>query len=205
MQLSSSLPLLSLLLALHATATPTLFRRDVRSPDACGPTRQNPISPKDTCSTAPALSANAGKGAPSTFTTTCIANPGLGKYGYNIFTGCMSLVDQVCNSLSVAVAPRDRWVWVESQACAMGFWMPGISTSALVPTLPQCQSIFKTMTTQCASPILKAQGAGVNLQILPKGQYIQTGTGPGQGSSGTGMAVEPLYPSYMMFSKLTQS
>lgn len=78
----SSLPLLSLALALHATATPSLFRRDGRSPDACGPTQQNPWSPKDTCSAPLAFDASATASAtarkPSTFSNVCILNPNLG-------------------------------------------------------------------------------------------------------------------------------
>jgi len=203
MQLPSSLPLLSLILALHTTATPTHFRRDGRSPDACGPTQQNPWSPKDTCSAPLAFTASTTARKPSTFSNVCVLNPNLGQYGYNIFTYCPALIPQICNSLSVAAPLRDQWVWADSTDCAMGFWMPGIATSALVPQQPQCVSIFTAMLTQCAPPLQKAQGSSVNLQVLPIIPSIQTGAGYGQNASGTGMAVEPLYPSYVMYSKRT--
>lgn len=174
-----ALTLFTLLLTFTANAQEPVC--SLASFDRCGPAEQKPGTPS-TCN-ATVQVAN----QPSIYSLQCRRNENL-KATLN-YAACLNVIVDICNKLTFPHVETDRWIWTPptNAGCALGFWLPSGngSDAAFPPSYERCSAgIFEPMAKACTNPQWNNVG-GVNLKTLPD-------------ATTSGMAVNPLYPSYVI-------
>lgn len=124
---------------------------------------------------------------PSAYALTCLDSSSSTLSDHTThYPDCTQTMESICASLTdpTTFVPN-QWVWSNKGGrCAMGYWVPAISTStAAIPSAQECQSnIYKMMVRTCI-PVLRDEGmwnaASVNIAVAPSaesaGQQVDSG------------------------------